>query len=123
MAELKSIENAVVRIQDKGSRFVILSNEDDENKLEQQIARSSFKELPGDPSQEFECKAKVWIGKWKSNKTLSNDWVKFITPEHSKPSKICGNIKTHKINKSVRVITSGCSTAVESLLIFVEKEL
>ena len=32
-------------------------------------------------------------------------------------------VKTHKINNPVRVITSGCSTAVESLLVFVEKEL
>ena len=34
-----------------------------------------------------------------------------------------GNIKTHKMNNSARVITSGCSTAVESLSIFVEREL
>ena len=37
--------------------------------------------------------------------------------------KMYGNVKTHKINNPVRVITSGCSTAVESLSIFVEKEL
>ena len=34
-----------------------------------------------------------------------------------------GNTKTHKINNPVRVITSGCNTAVESLSIFVAKEL
>ena len=33
------------------------------------------------------------------------------------------NIKTHKIYNPVRVVTSGCSTAVESLFIFAEKEL
>ena len=51
---------------------------------------------------------------------MSKDWVKFVTPEHSKPGEMYGNIKTHKINNPTRVITSGCSTAVESL-IFVEK--
>ena len=117
------MENGVVRIQDKGSRFVLLTNEDYENKVEHQIARSSFKELPSDPSQEFERKVKLWIDKWQSNKTLSNDWVKFITPEHSKPGKMYGNVKTHKINNPKRVITSGCSTAVESLSVFVQKEL
>ena len=117
------MQNTVVRIQNKGSRFVLLTNEDYENKVEHQIPRSSFKELPSDPSQEFERKVKLWIDKWQSNKTLSNDWVKFITPEHSKPGKMYGNIRTHKINNPVRVITSGCSTAVESLSIFVEKEL
>ena len=54
---------------------------------------------------------------------MSLDWVKFITPEHSKPSKMYGNIKFHKINNPVRVITSGCSAVVEFLSIFLEKEL
>ena len=49
-AELKSMENTVFRIQDKGSRFLLLTNEDYKNKVEHQIARSSFKELPSDPS-------------------------------------------------------------------------
>ena len=43
------MENTVVRIQDKGSRFLLLTNEDYKNKVEHQIARSSFKELPSDP--------------------------------------------------------------------------
>ena len=34
-----------------------------------------------------------------------------------------GNIKTHKIHNSARVITSGCNTPVEHLSIFVEKVL
>ena len=58
------MENTVVRIHDKGSRFVLLTNEDHENKVEHQIARSSFKELPRDHNQEFERKVKLWIDKW-----------------------------------------------------------
>ena len=73
LAELKSMENTVVRIQDKESRFVLFTNEDYENKVEHQIAKSSFKELRSDPSQEFERKIKLWIDKWQSNKTLSSD--------------------------------------------------
>ena len=61
--------------------------------------------------------------KWQSNKSLSNDWVKFTTPSHSKPGKMYGNTKTHKINNPVRVITSGYNTAVESLSTLVAKEL
>ena len=34
-----------------------------------------------------------------------------------------GNIKFHKINNPVGVITSGCSAVVEFLSIFLEKEL
>ena len=52
------MENTVVRIQDKESRFVLI-NEDYQKKVKCQIARSSFKELPNDPSQEFEHKVKL----------------------------------------------------------------
>ena len=92
------MENTVVTIQDKGPRFVLLTNEDYANKVEHQIARSIFKKFLSDPSQEFVGKVKLWIDKWHSNKTLSNDWVKFITPEHSKPGKMYDNVKTHKKN-------------------------
>ena len=56
------MENTVVRIQDKGSIFLPLTNQDYENKVEHQIARSSFKELPSDPSQEFERKVNANFG-------------------------------------------------------------
>ena len=52
LAELKSAKNTVVRIQNKGSRFVVLTNEDCEKKVAYQIARSSFKVLKNNPSQE-----------------------------------------------------------------------
>ena len=53
------MENTVARIQDEGSRFVLLTNEDYENKVEHQIGRSSFNELPNDPNLEFERKVKL----------------------------------------------------------------
>ena len=34
---------------------------------------------------------------------------------------MCGLVKTHKVNNLVRVINSGCATAVENLPIFVER--
>ena len=34
-----------------------------------------------------------------------------------------GLVKTHKVNNPVRVITTGCGTAVENLSIFVERYL
>ena len=40
-----------------------------------------------------------------------------------KPGTMYGLIKTHKENNPVRVITSGWSTAIECLSIFVEKYL
>ena len=52
---------------------------------------------------------------------MSNNWAKFIAQEQIKPSKMYGNITTHKINNLAKVKTSGCSAAVESLSIFIEK--
>ena len=69
------MENTVVRIKDKGSRFVLLTNEDFKKKVKHQVARSLFKGLPNDPSQKFEHKVRSWINKWQSNKTLNNDWA------------------------------------------------
>ena len=42
---------------------------------------------------------------------------------YCKPGTVYGLIKTHKEIGSVRVITSGCGTAIEYLSIFVEKNL
>ena len=55
------MENTVARIQDEESRFVVLTNEDYENKIEHQIARSSFNELPNNPNPEFEWKVKLGL--------------------------------------------------------------
>ena len=66
------MENTIVRIQDKISRFLLLTNKYYKKQVERQIARNSFKELPKNPSQEFEHKVNLWINKWQSNKTLKN---------------------------------------------------
>ena len=53
-AALKDIRNwdkNVVRVQDKGSRFVVLDNEDYIKKVEHQINRSSFQRLEYDPTK------------------------------------------------------------------------
>ena len=64
----------------------------------------------------------LWIQKSTRNNVLCKTWQKFIEPSCITPGKMCGLVKTHKINNSVtllRVITSGCGTAAENLSIFV----
>ena len=68
-------------------------------------------------------KVNNWIEKWHSKNILDNKWKSFITPFSSTAGKMYGNVKTHKENNPVRVITSGCNTAVENLSIFVENVL
>ena len=121
---LKTIQNDELRsyrLQDKGSRFVVLDNQDYVEKIDYQLGRSSFEELDHDPSKFFSEKVNLWIQKWTENKVLDKSWSKFIEPSVVAPGKMYGLIKTHKVDNPVRVITSGCGTAVENLLIFVEK--
>ena len=57
----------------------------------------------------------------KKTKVLGNNWYRFFETSHAKPGKMYRLIKTHKVGKPVRVITTGCGTAIENLSIFVEK--
>ena len=61
LKEIKSWKDQTIRIQDKSSRFVILENRDYAQKIKYQIERSSFKQLPQDPSKQFEMKVNSWI--------------------------------------------------------------
>ena len=108
-------------MQDKGARFVVLDHQDYVEKIEYQLGRSSFEELDHDPSKLFSEKVNLWIQKWTENKVLDKSWSKFIEPSFVAPGKMYGLVKTHKADNPVRVITSGCGTAVENLSIFVEK--
>ena len=45
LKEIRSWNNQTVRVQDKGSRFVILDNNDYEQKIQTQIDRSSFSQF------------------------------------------------------------------------------
>ena len=56
LKEIQSWDDKVVRVQDKESRFVIPEKEVYEEKIQQQIDRSSFKELKEDPSKLFQQK-------------------------------------------------------------------
>ena len=79
LKEIKSWDDEVVRVQDKGSRFVILENEVYEEKIQQQIDRSSFKELKDDPSKLFQQKINNWIEKWYVKNVIDNSWKDFIS--------------------------------------------
>ena len=110
-------------MQDKGSRFVVVDNQDYIEKIEYQLGRSSFEELDHYLSKLFSEKVNLWIQKLTENKVLDKSWSKFIEPSFVAPGKMYCLVKTHKENNPVRVITSGCGIAVENLSIFIEKFL
>ena len=66
LKEIKSWDYKVIRVQDKGSRFVVLSNNNYESKVQHQIQRSSFTETDIDYSKNFEEKLNSWVSKWTS---------------------------------------------------------
>ena len=123
LKEIKSWDDKVIRVQDKGSRFVVLSNNVYESKVQHQIERSLFTETCIDYNKNFEEKVNSWILKWTSNGMIDHSWKRFITPTNSTPGKMYGLVKTRKANNTVRVITSGCNTAIEFLSIYIEHVL
>ena len=100
-----------------------MTNNDYESKLQHQIARSSFTKTGIDYSKNFEEKLNSWILKWTSKGVINNNWKRFITPANLTPGKMYGLVKPHKVNNLVRVITSGCNTAIESFSIYIEHVL
>ena len=62
--EIESWEDKVIRVQDKGSHFIVLSTSDYVEKVEHQINRSLFSRLDEDPSPEFKQKVNNWLNKW-----------------------------------------------------------
>ena len=61
LKEIRSWNYQTVRVQDKGSRFVILGNNDYEQKIQTQIDRSSFNRLEEDPSKKFGIQINNWV--------------------------------------------------------------
>ena len=118
---MKSWDDKVIRVQDKGSRFVVLGTNSSTEKVEHQINRSSFDKPDADPSPKFKEKVHSWLEKWSD--IIINEWKEFIRPDNCNAGKMYGLVKTHKADNPVRVITSGCNTVVEKVSILVEKSL
>ena len=120
LQELRSLNHHTIRVQDKGSKFVLLSNEQYCKKVQHQINRSSFTLLRRDFTKKFGNKINKWTEKWKSRKAIDEDWKRFMKLKDVKPGKMYRMIKTHKESNSLRIISSGSETAVGNLFIFIE---
>ena len=69
---LKSWEDKVIRVQDKGSRFVVLNTSDYVEKVEHQINSTLFSRIDEDLSPEFKQKVNNWLNKW--SKKITEEW-------------------------------------------------
>ena len=105
----------VMRLQDKGNRFVIVDKGADKIKAKQQITRSSFQELNYDPTKEHIKKVEQCSEKWFRKKEISKEWKEYIVKYDAQPGKNSTLYKTHKPDIPVRLLTPGYNTAIENL--------
>ena len=70
LKEIKTWKNYYVRVQDKVSRFVVISNDEYCKKVNTQIEGSSFIQLPYDITKSFENKVNDFIVKWEDLRVL-----------------------------------------------------
>ena len=67
-----------MRVQGKGSCFVVLDKEDYVKKVEHQINRNSFEQLQCDPTKSFEVIINTWEKKWSQMNVLNEKWKSYI---------------------------------------------
>ena len=106
----------VVRVEDKGSSFVIDWRSKYLKECSEFIAdQSTFSEDDKDVSEDNRDKVTQWASKWRKEGVISaeeEDWVKVNDP---KPARRYANVKTHKDNWPYRFILSSKGTATERL--------
>ena len=118
--QLRTSKDIVIRLQDKGSRFVILDRTDYIDKVESNLRDGSFDLLPSDPSLSYYQIVKNWGAKWVDKGEITQPLLDCILNVSAKPGKNYGLIKTHKPNNPIRLITSSNGTVVENLSVFTE---
>ena len=74
-----------------------------------------------DLSPIFNAKINVCIKKCTQNAVINKDWENFLKSINPIAGKMHSQVKIHKNNNPLWIITSGYNTGVESLSVFVEK--
>ena len=79
-----------------------------------------YQQLDHDPTQSFTAKIRKWSNKWLAQGQINNQIADWVINKNAKPGKAFRTIKTHKEGSPLRLITSCCGTAIESLSEFTE---
>ena len=111
----------VIRVQDKGSCFVVDFKENYVKNHCQYISdKTTFRVDWVDLSQENSHKVVQWARKWEREGVLEESVCSWIVVENPKPAKLYANVKTHKENWPYRFIMSSRGTATENLARWLE---
>ena len=95
----------VIRIQDKGSRFVLIYVKEYEEKMFGQLDNQlHYKSLQSDPTSKHLALADSWCSKWLGKGEISPEIAKWVLNKEAKPGVAFGNIKTHKTGMPLRLV-------------------
>ena len=122
MLHIKNLRiQLVIRIQDKGSRFVLLNSVDYEEKVLGQLQNDlHYKPLHSDPTTKHVYLVEKWCSKWLQKGEISPKIADWVNNKKAKLGVAFGNVKTHKEGNPLRLITSCCGTPIENLSAFTE---
>ncbi|XP_068675647.1 uncharacterized protein [Montipora foliosa] len=121
LSKLKTLDQQVIKIQDKGSKFVILDQTEFSDKMLGQLENPlHYETLDSDPSINSVHSISKWSNKWLLEGQIDKDIANWVVNNKPKPGKAFGTIKTHKEGNPLRLITSCCGTAIENLSAFTE---
>ena len=96
MKNLK-IDDRVIRIQDKGSRFVLLDQKEYAEKMSSQLDNTlHYAKLPEDPTQKHLKLVKDWSSKWRREGQITDEIADWVTNTRPRPGTAFGNVKTQK---------------------------
>ena len=70
---MKTTKNCCVKVQNKGSMFILISNDEYFEKVNTQIGRSSFTQLPHDIIKTLENKVNDYINKWEDFRVVDKN--------------------------------------------------
>jgi len=121
LATLKQVDNVTIKIQDKGSKFVVIDKSDYDTTMKEQLENPlHYQKLEHDPSADYVSVITQWSTKWFEKRQINEETANWVINGNAKPGKAFGTIKTHKQGNPLRLITSCCGTAIENLSAFTE---
>ena len=95
----------VIRVEDKGSRFVVDWKTDHFERCDEYIGdTTTFRSDDRDLSEEHAVEVKRWAEKWESNDVLSSEEANWVGIDNPKPARLYANIKTHNNGWPIRFI-------------------
>jgi len=119
--DTKVTQLVTIKIQDKGSKFVVIDKSDYDTKIKEQLENPlHYQKLEHDPSADYISVITQWSKNWFEKGQINKEIANWVINGNAKPGKALGTIKTHKHGNPLRLITSCCGTAIENLSAFTE---